>query len=182
MGTQLPSPERGGAPQFSSHVHCGQTAACIRIPLGTEVGLSLGVIVLDGNHQQPPSPKGEQVPIFGHCPLWPNGWMDQDATWYGGKPRPRRRYVRRGRSSPRKGAQPPVFGPCLCGQTAGWMKTPPGTKVDIGPSHIVLDGNPAPSPRKGHSSPPLFGPSALWPWLPISTTAEHLFIYFGKNM
>jgi len=21
--------------------------------------------------------------------LWPNGWMDQDATWYGGRPRPR---------------------------------------------------------------------------------------------
>ena len=21
--------------------------------------------------------------------LWPNGWMDQDATWYGGRPRPK---------------------------------------------------------------------------------------------
>ena len=20
--------------------------------------------------------------------LWPNGWTDQDATWYGGRPRP----------------------------------------------------------------------------------------------
>jgi len=20
--------------------------------------------------------------------LWPNSWMDQDATWYGGRPRP----------------------------------------------------------------------------------------------
>jgi len=27
-----------------------------------------------------------------------------------------------------------------CGQTAGWMKTPLGTKVDLGPGHIVLDG------------------------------------------
>jgi len=25
--------------------------------------------------------------------LWPNGWMDRDATWYGGRPRPRRQYV-----------------------------------------------------------------------------------------
>ena len=24
-----------------------------------------------------------QPPIFGPCLLWPNGWMDQDATWYG---------------------------------------------------------------------------------------------------
>jgi len=27
-----------------------------------------------------------------------------------------------------------------CGQTAGWMKTPLGTEVDLGPGHIVLDG------------------------------------------
>jgi len=30
-----------------------------------------------------------------------------------------------------------------CGQTAGWMKTPLGAKVDLGPGHIVLDGVPA---------------------------------------
>jgi len=31
-------------------------------------------------------------PILSVCNigvLWPNGWMDQDASWYGGKPRPR---------------------------------------------------------------------------------------------
>jgi len=27
-----------------------------------------------------------------------------------------------------------------CGQTAGWMKTPLGTEVDIGAGHIVFDG------------------------------------------
>jgi len=28
--------------------------------------------------------KGAQPPpILGPCLLWPNGWMDQDATWYG---------------------------------------------------------------------------------------------------
>jgi len=26
--------------------------------------------------------------------LWPNSWMNQDATWYGGRPRPRRHCVR----------------------------------------------------------------------------------------
>jgi len=30
-----------------------------------------------------------------------------------------------------------------CGQTAGWMKTPLGTEVDLGPGHIVLDRVPA---------------------------------------
>jgi len=31
--------------------------------------------------------------------LWSNGWMDQDATWYGYKPRPRPHCVRWGPSS-----------------------------------------------------------------------------------
>ena len=38
--------------------------------------------------------------------LWPNGWMHQDATWYGGKRRLRRRCIRRGRSSPYTGHSP----------------------------------------------------------------------------
>jgi len=29
------------------------------------------------------------APLFGQCLLWPNGWMDQDATWYEGRPQPR---------------------------------------------------------------------------------------------
>jgi len=32
--------------------------------------------------------------------LWPNGWTDQDATWYGGRPWPRSHCVRLGPSSP----------------------------------------------------------------------------------
>jgi len=51
---------------------------------------------------------------------------------------------------------------------------PLGTEVDLGPGQIVLDGDPAPAPRKGHSSPPLFGPCLLWPRSPISATAELL--------
>jgi len=40
-------PEKRYSPQFSVHVYCGQTAVYIGIPLGTEVGLDLGDIVLD---------------------------------------------------------------------------------------------------------------------------------------
>ena len=36
-------------PQFSAHVHCGQTAGWIKIALGTEAGLGPGHIVLDGD-------------------------------------------------------------------------------------------------------------------------------------
>jgi len=45
--------------------------------------------------------------------LWPNGWINQDATWYGGRSRPRRHCVRWGPSShTRKGHRPaPNFRP-----------------------------------------------------------------------
>ena len=109
MGTQLPSPKRGTAPPILAHVYCDQMARWIKMPLGTEVTLDPGHIVLDGDATPPP--KGT---IFGSCLLWPNGWMDQDATWYGRRPRPRWHCVRWGPSSPktpRKGEQHPPFQP-----------------------------------------------------------------------
>jgi len=44
--------------------------------------------------------------------LWPNDWMNQDATWYEGRPRPRPHSVRWGSSSPTHGNRhisPPHF-------------------------------------------------------------------------
>jgi len=73
-------------------MHCGQTK------LGIQVGLGPGHIVLDGD--QAPHP-----PIFGPYLLWPNGCMDQDATWYGGRPQPRVLGVRWG-PSPLSNFQP----------------------------------------------------------------------------
>jgi len=70
-GPSCPLLKKGRSPQFLAHIYCGQTAVCIRMPLGTEVGLSLGNIVLWGPRSR--SPKGAQPPIFGQCPLWPNG-------------------------------------------------------------------------------------------------------------
>jgi len=67
------------------------------MPLGTEVDLGPGDIVLDGD---PAPPKGGTVPpVLAHV-LLPNGSIDQDATWYGGMPRPRPHCVRWGPSSP----------------------------------------------------------------------------------
>ena len=117
------------------------------MPIGMEVGLGPGNFVFDGGPATPRR-KGTAAthPIFGPCLLWRSCWMDQDATWYGGNRLPRRRCVRWGRSSSRKGAQPPVFGLSVyvyCGQTVGWMKTPLGMEVDLDPGHTVLDGVPA---------------------------------------
>ena len=51
METQSFLPNKGGrAPsQFSAHFYCAQTAACIKMPLSMEVGLSPGEFVLDGD-------------------------------------------------------------------------------------------------------------------------------------
>jgi len=68
-----------------------------------------------------------------------------------------------------------MFAHVYCGETVGWMKTPLGTEVDLGPGHIVLDGDPA-HPAKGAQQPPLFGPCLLWPRSPISATAELLLL------
>jgi len=46
------------------------------MPLGTEVGLGPGNIVLDGDPARSPPGKGVQQPpprLFGPCLLWPNG-------------------------------------------------------------------------------------------------------------
>jgi len=44
-----------------------------------QVGLGPGHIVLDGD-PDPPPPKGTAPQFFGPYLLWPNGWMDYDAT------------------------------------------------------------------------------------------------------
>jgi len=55
-GDPVPLPKRGGAPQFSAHVFCGQTAAWIKISVGTEVGVGLRDIVLDEDEDPAPLP------------------------------------------------------------------------------------------------------------------------------
>ena len=107
---------------------------------------------------QLPLPKGAQPPIFGPYLLRPNRCMDQNATWYGGSPRPRRLCVRWGpRSPPQKGAEPPKFlAHVYCGQTAGWIKMALGTEVGLSRGDFVLDGDPVALPQKGAKPPPQF--------------------------
>jgi len=157
-------------------VYCGQTVGWIKIKLGKQVGLGPGHIVLDGD-PAPPS-KGYSFPIFGSYLLQPNACTDQDATWYGGRPQPRRLCVRWEPSYPQKKGTPTptqFLAHVYCGQMAGWIKTPLATEVDLGPGHIVLDGVPALRERgTAAPHPALFSPCLLWPRSPISATAELL--------
>ena len=94
-------------------------AVWIKMPLGMEVGLSPGDFVLDGDPAL--SPKGGGPPIFGPCLLWPNGWMDQNVTWYRVSPQPRRHCVTWGpSSSPLNGHGPQIFVQCPLWPN-GWM-------------------------------------------------------------
>ena len=74
---------------------------------------------------------------------------------------------------PQRDTAPAIFGRICCGQTAGWIKTALGMKVDLGPGHIVLDRDPAP-PKRGHS-PHHFsahvycGQTAGWIKVPLGT-------------
>jgi len=115
MGSLLPPPKREQSPKFSAHLYSGQTAGCIKMPLGTEVGLGLRGIVFDVETQLLPEKRAHPIhPIFGPCLLFPNGWMGEDAAWYGSRPRPRPHCTRRGPSSRERAQQPPpLFGPCL---------------------------------------------------------------------
>jgi len=117
------------------------------MPLGMAVGLSPGDFVLDGDPAPYPK-RGGAPPNFRPRLLWPNGCMDQDATWYGGRPRPTRHCVGCEGSYPQKKGHSHLtqfFAHVYCGQMAGWMQTPLGTEVDPGPGYIVLDGVPAPT-------------------------------------
>jgi len=79
------------------------------MPLGMEVGLGLRDIVFDVDPATPRK-KGHSHshPIFGPCVLWPNGWMDEYAAWYGSRPRLRPHCTRRV-PAPAKGAQQPHY-------------------------------------------------------------------------
>ena len=137
-------------------------------------------------------------PVCNVCLLWPNGWMDQDATWYGARPLPRPHCVRWGSSFPphRKGhSSPPLFGPRLLWQNDrpmlwdccpvcnvcllwpnGWIdQDATWNGARLCPGHIVLDGDPASPPQKGAQQSPTFRPTSIVAkWSPISATAERL--------
>jgi len=112
------------------------------MPLGTDVGLGPSDFVLDGD---PAPPKRGTASQFSARLHWPNGWMDQDASWYRNRPWPRQHCVTWGPRSPLKGAQPANFRPIYCGQIAGCITIPLGTDVGLATGNIVLHGeDPAP--------------------------------------
>jgi len=79
---RLPPKKGGTAPNFRPMSIVVKTVGWIKMPFGMELGLGPGYIVLDSFTPQQP-------PILDPCLFWSNGWMDQAATWYEGRPRSR---------------------------------------------------------------------------------------------
>ena len=97
--------------------------------------------------------------------MWPNGCVDQDAAWYGGRRRPTRHCVRWGPSSPPlSGTAPPIFGHCPL-LPNGWMDEA-GTWHGGRPRprrFCVRWGPSSPSPKGGGTPSPIFGTFLLLP-------------------
>jgi len=75
-GDPAPSPKRGRSPQFSAHICCGEMAGWMKMPLGTEIGLCSGHIVLEGDDPAPPPPMGHSSLRFSAHICY-----DQTAGW-----------------------------------------------------------------------------------------------------
>jgi len=103
--------------------------------------------------------------------------MHQDATWYVGKPQPRRLCVRWGPSFPSpKGAQSSQFSANVrCGQTTGWTL---GMEVGFGPDDFMFDGDPATPRTEGTPTTTQFlahvycGQTAGWMKKPLGTEVD----------
>jgi len=107
-GHSSPLKKGHSLPQFSALVRCCQSAAWIKMPLGTEVGFGPGDIALDWDST--PLPKKHSSPHFSAyvCCSQTAGLIKMPCTWYGYSTRPRPHRVRWGPSSPHaKGAQQP---------------------------------------------------------------------------
>jgi len=99
-------------------VYRGQAVGRIKMKLGMQVGLGPGHIMLDGV-PAPLPPRDTVFPIFGPYLLRPNCCIDQEVTWYGARPRPRRFRVRWGPRSPlpKRSRSPKFSAHVYCGQT-----------------------------------------------------------------
>jgi len=111
--------------------------------------------------ERAPSPKI----IVGPFLLCPNGWTHQDASWYRGRPQPRRLCVRWGPSSrtQKGGGALPIFGPSILWPN-GWMHqdaTWYGGRPQF--RRLCVRWRPSPLPKRGRSPQFLAHVYCAWP-------------------
>ena len=130
-GPSPPLHKGGGAPsQFSVHVYSDQTAGWIKMALGVEVGLSPGHVVLDADPAPLPQKGAKLAPNF--RPIF----SEREFTLT---------FAICCRPSVCLSSVTLVY----CCQTVRWIKVKLALEVGLGPSHIVLGGDPASLSKKG---------------------------------
>jgi len=169
MGTQPSLTKRGRSlpPKFSAHFCCGQTAECIKMPLGIEVGLKKPSMdfVFDGRRPSPLSPERRRSLQFSahvYCsqtaawvkmPLGTEVGLGPDDIVLDGDPAP---------PSPKGAESPPQFSAHVyCGQTAGWIKMTLAMEVGLNWSrpHCATWGHSSPPPKRDRA--PNFWPMSI---------------------
>jgi len=114
--------------------------------------------------------------------LWPNGWLDQDETWRGGRPLPRPHCVRWGSSFPQRDPAPnfrPVtfMAKRLDGSRCHLYGGRPRLRrhrVRWGSSCLKKGTAPSPCSERDTVAPSFRPMSIVAKRLPILATAEHL--------
>ena len=87
-----------------------------------KLGVQVSFGSATGTQLQLPLPKrGTAPPIFGPYLLWPNGWMDQDATWYEGRLGPGHIVLHGDTASPKKEHNPQFSAHVYCFQTVAHL-------------------------------------------------------------
>jgi len=90
------------------------------MPLGMEVGLSPDDLVLDEDPARPPLKRG--TPHLPTMSIVANGWMYQDATWYGGKASAQATLLDEDPDPPQKRSTAPQLSAHVCrGQTVAHL-------------------------------------------------------------
>jgi len=132
--------------------YCGQTAGCIKIPVGMDVCLSPGDFVLDGDPVPPQKGGGAPPPNF--RPMFIEAKRRDGSRWHlaWGRPWSSPHCARWGHSSPPpKGDRPPIFDPSLLWPTgcmhqdATWYGGRPQ------PRRLCVRFGPSSLPQKGRS-------------------------------
>jgi len=108
--------------QFLAYVYSGQMAGWMKRPLGAEVDLGAGHIVLDG--VSAPAKGALQPPIFGPCLLWPRSPISATAEL--------------------------LLKLATIRQMTAWIKMSLGMSLGLGPGDFVLYGDPAPPKKLAH--------------------------------
>ena len=170
MGTQLPLHKKGAAPNFRTMSIVAKQLYGSRWHLRCRWASAQDILCWIGT--QLPSPKRRHShpfpPISSPCLLWPNGWMDQDATCYGvglspsdialdGDPAP----------LPKNGVdpnRPQILAHVCCAERLHGSRL--HMEEGLGPGHVVPDRDLSPFPVKGAEPPTNFRP--------MSTVAKRL--------